>query len=188
MVRRSRYAGRLLVAMPALSDFFDRSVVLILQHDDSGTQGLVLNKPLDARVDAVLPQWHAHVSAPAQLFQGGPVGMDSALGLVQMPEDGTDATVVGVNLLGGGVGLVDLDAPAEAILPQVRALRVYVGYAGWTPGQLADEVEQGAWQVVDAQPRDPFGADAAALWRTVLMRQRNRLSWLATYTEHPERN
>ncbi len=191
MTRATGYAGRLLVATPSLSDFFDRAVVLVLQHDDDGTQGLVLNKPLDARVDAVLPQWHQHVTEPARLFQGGPVGMDSALGLVQMPTP-TSAdsmpTVVGVNVLGGGVGLVDLDAPAEVVIPQVRCLRVYVGYAGWTPGQLADEIDDGAWHVVDADRRDAFRPDVGTLWREVLMRQRNKVSWLATYTENPEHN
>ncbi|MGB6021967.1 MAG: YqgE/AlgH family protein [Ornithinimicrobium sp.] len=188
MTGLSGYAGRLLVATPSLSDFFDRAVVLILQHDEDGTQGLVLNKPLDARVDAVLPQWHPHVTEPARLFQGGPVGMDSALGLVQLPTTDPQTAVVGVNLLGGGVGLVDLDAPAEVVVPQVRSLRVYVGYAGWTPGQLSEEIDGGAWHVVDADPQDAFRPDAEPLWREVLMRQRNKTSWLATYTDNPEHN
>lgn len=188
MAARPRYAGRLLVATPALTDFFDRAVVLILQHDDDGTQGVVLNKPLDARVDAVLPLWHPHVCAPATLYQGGPVGMDSALGLVQMPPGEQGSTVVGVNLLGGGVGLVDLDAPAEVVMPQVRAMRVFVGYAGWTPGQLVDEIDEGAWQVIRADPADAFRVDTTSMWRDVLMRQRSNVSWLSTYTAHPEHN
>lgn len=182
-----RLIGRLLVAMPALDDFFDRSVVLILNHGDEGTQGVVLNKPLDAGVNAVLPQWHEHVSRPRTLYQGGPVGMDTAMGLVRMGGDG-GGTVVGVDRIAEGIGLLDLDAPAELIVPQVQAMRVFVGYAGWVPGQLRDEIDAGAWQVVDAEPSDAFRAVADTLWRDVVMRQRDSVAWLSTYTETPESN
>lgn len=182
-----RVSGRLLVATPALDDFFDRSVVLILNHSDEGTQGVILNKPLDAGVDAVLPQWHDHVCPPATLFQGGPVGMDTALGLARL--DGEDGdTVVGVDLIGSGVGLLDLDAPAEIIAGQCQAVRVFVGYAGWTPGQLSDEIDAGAWQVVDAEPGDAFTDVADSLWHDVVVRQRDSVAWLSTYTDTPEAN
>lgn len=182
-----RLTGRLLVAMPALDDFFDRSVVLILNHSDEGAQGVVLNKPLDAGVNAVLPQWHEHVSSPRTLYQGGPVGMDTAMGLVRMDRHFGD-TVVGVELIADGVGLLDLDAPAELIVPQVQAMRVFVGYAGWIPGQLREELDAGVWQVVDAEPSDAFTGDAETLWHDVVMRQRDSVAWLSTYTETPEAN
>ncbi len=191
-----RVTGRLLVATPALDDFFDRSVVLILNHSDEGTQGVVLNKPLDAGVDAVLPQWHEHVSAPATLFQGGPVGMDTAMGLVRLHSVGLsvgdgvsgDETVIGVEVIGKDFGLLDLDAPVEVIVGQCQAIRVFVGYAGWTPGQLSDEIDAGAWQVVDAEPGDAFGEAAETLWHDVVARQRNSVAWLSTYTDTPEAN
>lgn len=187
-----RVIGRLLVATPALDDFFDRSVVLILNHSDEGTQGVVLNKPLDAGVDAVLPQWHEHVSPPATLYQGGPVGMDTAMGLVRLRggSDGRNGgdTLIGVEVIGKDVGLLDLDAPAEVIVPQCQAMRVFVGYAGWTPGQLSEEIDAGAWQVVDAEPGDAFGDVADTLWHDVVVRQRNSVAWLSTYTDDPEAN
>jgi putative transcriptional regulator len=96
--------------------------------------------------------------------------------------------MVGVNALSEGVGLVDLDAPVEVVMPQVNAMRVYVGYAGWTAGQLVGEIDEGAWQVVDADPDDPFWPDTSQMWRAVLARQRNPVSWLTTYTAHPDHN
>lgn len=188
MIHRGSLTGAVLVATPELSDFFDHAVVLVLHHDDDGAQGVVLNKPMDAQVDAVLPQWHAHVTAPPQLYQGGPVGLDSAIGLVRMPEGRPAESMVGVNVLSEGVGLVDLDAPVEVVMPQVNAMRVYVGYAGWTAGQLVGEIDEGAWQVVDADPDDPFWPDTSQMWRAVLARQRNPVSWLTTYTAHPDHN
>lgn len=191
---RLRVTGRLLVATPALDDFFDRSVVLILNHSDEGTQGVVLNKPLDAGVDAVLPQWHDHVSPSATLHQGGPVGMDTAMGLVRLhPASLGDAghagdTVIGVEVIGDHVGLLDLDAPVEVVVGQCQAIRVFVGYAGWTPGQLSDEIDAGAWQVVDAEPGDAFTSAADTLWHAVVARQRDSVAWLSTYTDTPEDN
>ncbi len=188
MVRRVDVAGKLLIAMPALDDVFAGAIVLMLHHDDDGSQGIILNKPLDVAVHAVLPRWHSHVSAPATLYQGGPVGRDSAISLVRLPRDCDPTTLVGVNMLGRGFGLVDLDAPAEVVVPQVEAMRVFVGYAGWTGGQLAGEIADGAWEVADALTADPFRLDTAAMWRDVVVRQREPVSWLATYTSTPGHN
>src|SRR5690606_29589593 len=76
------YAGRLLVASPTLRDpNFARTVVLILDHDHTGTLGVVLNRPLEVEVRDVLPDWTGDVSAPGSLFGGGPVATDSALAI-----------------------------------------------------------------------------------------------------------
>ncbi|MGB5951293.1 MAG: YqgE/AlgH family protein, partial [Ornithinimicrobium sp.] len=98
MVQRVDVVGKVLVAMPSLDDIFAGSVVLVLHHDDQGSQGVILNKPLEVAVHAVLPGWHAHVSAPAKLYQGGPVGKDSAIGLVRLPSDCDASALVGVNV------------------------------------------------------------------------------------------
>ena len=116
-VSAERLTGRLLVATPLIDEgVFHRSVILVLQHGDDGAQGVVLNKPLTAEVDAILPGWGDHVSEPATLFQGGPVQLDSALGLVA-----TSATAVSsVQELWPGVGLVDLDAVPALVASQVE--------------------------------------------------------------------
>ncbi len=186
--------GRLLVATPRTGAFFHRSVVLVLHHDEEGAHGVTLNKPLEAPVDAVLPDWQPHVTAPGVLFQGGPVGMDTAMGLVSVPGDGSarerqdDSALLGLSLLFGGLGLVDLDVPPEVVVPELSGMRVFVGYAGWSAGQLDDELEEGAWYVVDLEPRDPFGDHVATMWEDVLIRQRNTLSLVARHTDRPELN
>lgn len=130
-------AGRLLVATPQIGEgVFHRSVILMLHHDADGAQGVVLNRPMEAPVDAVLPAWQEHVTPPGVLFEGGPVGLDTALGLVTVPGGGEEP--LGVKRLFGGVGLVDLDTPPVLVLPEIAGLRIYAGYAGWSPGQLED--------------------------------------------------
>ena len=82
----SDLSGQLLLATPTLLDpNFHRAVILLLDHGDHGAMGVTLNRPLEVRVDAVLPTWQPHVTDPAVLFQGGPVVLDSALGLVELP-------------------------------------------------------------------------------------------------------
>ncbi len=187
MGRMDGTTGRLLVATPGLRDpSFRRTVVLVLEHTGGGALGVVLDRPLDVEVAAVLPDWHAHVSAPGVLFGGGPVGRDAALGLAGVPVAATAPP--GVRPLTPGLGLVDLDAPPEVVAQGVRGLRVFVGYAGWSAGQLDAEIAAKGWIVVDALPDDPFAHDPGGLWRRVLRRQPDEVALLWTAPDDPALN
>lgn len=180
-------AGKLLVATPAVEgDAFRRSVILMLHHDGEGAQGVVLNQPSEAAVDAVLPGWQAVATAPQTLFRGGPVGTDSAIGIVSVPGEG--GKTLGVQRLFGGIGVVDLDAPPLLVAPEVAGLRIFAGYAGWSGGQLEGEIRRGDWYVVDAEPRDAFSDEPQELWESVLRRQRGNLAFVALYPDDPSMN
>lgn len=180
-------SGQLLVASPTVAgDVFQRSVVLVLHHDEDGAQGVILNRPLEAAVDSVLPGWESVVTSPPTLFQGGPVALDSAVGVVTVPGDDTDT--MGVHRLFGRLGLVDLDAPPPVVAAEVAGMRIFAGYAGWGPDQLESEIRRGDWFVVDAEPRDAFTDDPATLWERVLQRQRGDLALMAHYPQDPELN
>ncbi|GAB97730.1 hypothetical protein KILIM_080_00010 [Kineosphaera limosa NBRC 100340] len=184
-------AGRLLVATPRTGgEIFRRSVVLLLHHDEAGAHGLVLNKPIGAPVGRVLPAWQEHVSEPAQLFQGGPVGLDTALGLVRVPGGSHEdhSAPLGIRLLFGTVGVIDLDVPPEVVVPAVAGMRVFAGYSGWGAGQLESEIESSGWYVVDPEVGDAFTEDPQTLWAGVLRRQPGPLAWVATYPEDPTHN
>jgi putative transcriptional regulator len=180
-------AGQLLIATPVLADpNFERTVVLLLDHDDTGTLGVVVNRPAPVSVSSVLPDWDAVASVPPVLFHGGPVGTDSALALGDL-EPGAEEPV-GFRPVFGGTGIVDLDTPVELVAPVLRGLRIFAGYAGWGVGQLAAEIEQDSWYVVDSLPGDAFGADPTELWRHVLRRQPGELAWVATMPADPAMN
>lgn len=180
-------AGRLLVATPAIGgEIFRRSVVLLIHHDHDGAHGLVLNKPLSVGVERILPGWQEHVCAPGRLFQGGPVGLDTALGLACVPGVGADP--MGVHRVVGSLGVVDLDAPPVLIVPEVSDLRIFAGYSGWGAGQLEDEISEGSWYVVPYESRDPFSPNPERLWEEVLRRQPRQLAWVALYPENPSWN
>jgi putative transcriptional regulator len=177
----------LLVAAPHLDDpNFERSVVLVLHHDGEGAQGVVINHPLGEPVDAVLPGWQAVATAPRQLFQGGPVRTDSAIGIVTVP--GEDSEPLGIRRLFRGIGVVDLDAPPVLVAPEVAGLRIFAGYAGWGANQLEREIRRGDWFVVEAESRDAFSDDPDRLWENVLRRQRGPLAFVAWYPEDPSLN
>lgn len=192
MTEVSSLTGRLLVATPALADpNFDRAVVLLLDHDEEGSLGVVLNRPTPVGVGDVLEPWAGLAGSPQVVFQGGPVSLDSALGLAVVPgepRDGEDAEPLGWRRVFGAIGLVDLEAPPELLAAEMGSLRIFAGYAGWGPGQLEDELVEGAWYVVESEPGDVFSPDPDRLWRSVLRRQRSELAMVATYPDDPSLN
>lgn len=184
--------GRLLVATPVLTDpNFHRTVILIVEHEaDEGTLGVVLNRPTDVPVGRVLESWSDLVTGPSVVFRGGPVAPNSALALASVPGD---AEPLGWHSLDGSpatsrLGLVDLDAPPDLLAPAINRLRVYAGYAGWGPGQLRAEIEEGAWYVLAAEPSDAFVGEPEGLWASVLRRQGGEMAFTATFPDDPSLN
>ncbi|QQS00167.1 MAG: YqgE/AlgH family protein [Austwickia sp.] len=178
--------GKLLVATPRITEpMFRRSVVLLLHHDEAGAHGVVLNKALGVAVDRVLTGWSTHLSEPAELFQGGPVGLDTALGLGWLAGAGDPPCV---HRLFGPVGVVDLDSDPAEVARHVGGLRIYAGYSGWGAGQLEAELAEDSWYVVGRETTDVFSPEPTGLWRRVLRRQRNRLAFVAYLPDDPERN
>ncbi|MBH1932803.1 YqgE/AlgH family protein [Streptomyces sp. AV19] len=191
----SSLTGRLLVATPALSDpNFDRAVVLLLDHDEEGSLGVVLNRPTPVGVADILASWAFLAGEPGVVFQGGPVSLDSALGVAVVPGERQAKDVptvdgpIGWRRVHGAIGLVDLEAPPELLGPAVGSLRIFAGYSGWGPGQLEEELVDGAWYVVESEPGDVSSPDPSRLWRSVLRRQRNELAMVATYPDDPSLN
>jgi putative transcriptional regulator len=184
----STLTGRLLVASPELGDpNFARSVVLLVDHDESGALGVILNRPSTTDVVEILPDWHLYATPPSVVFQGGPVGRDSALALAARSGSGDDEPL-GFRHVYAGIGLVDLDAPAEVIAGEITSMRVFAGYAGWGSDQLESEIDQGAWYVVDAERDDLASEEPEHLWEQVLRRQGSELSLLATFPDDPGMN
>lgn len=178
--------GQLLVALPQLRDpNFERTVVLMLQHDDDAAVGVVLNRPTGLDLVGNLALWEKMAASPAEVFSGGPVGKGVAIGLAR-----SDSTVEGDGWapLFPGLGTVELGRPPDELPVHVDSVRIFVGYAGWGPGQLEGELALGAWLVVDAHPDDAVTTDPANLWSAVLARQPGSTAWLARYPDDPSLN
>jgi putative transcriptional regulator len=178
--------GRLLIATPNLEDpNFSRTVVLMLEHNDEGALGVVLNRPTPGTLDEPLPAWSRLAADPAVVFVGGPVQPESAIGLARRTDLGdTD----GFAPLFGDLGTVDLDRDPDDVRPPIDRVRVFAGYAGWGPDQLDAELAADGWFVVDAHPDDPWSANPPTLWRAVLKRQRGQLRMFADFPVDPSAN
>ena len=184
--------GRLVVASPALEDpNFHRTVVYLLAADGDGALGVVLNRPSDTLINEVVPLWGIHASSPQVLFVGGPVHPNAAIcvGRSALPgpaaavrPDEDDGEGSGFSPLIGALGTVDLNRGPEEIDMSFAGLRVFTGYAGWGPGQLEEEVEAGAWFVVEGRETDVLSEEPDSLWEQVLARQGG---WLAVLARAP---
>jgi putative transcriptional regulator len=182
-------AGTLLLAnTDLLEPTFRRSVIYIVEHNDGGTLGVVLNRPSETAVYNVLPQWAKLATKPKTMFIGGPVKRDAALCLATL-RVGMEATgVPGLRHVQGRMVMVDLDAEPEVVAPLVEGVRIFAGYSGWTIGQLEGEIERDDWIVLSALPADVLVEARVDLWGRVLRRQPLPLSLLATHPIDISRN
>ena len=169
--------GHLLIAAPSLFDYFRRTVVLVLEHTTDGAMGVVLGRSSETRVADAVPVLADLADSDDLVYLGGPVSPQSvvALGDFGRPEE-ADTQVV------GSLGTLDPEAPNESL----RRVRVYAGYAGWSPGKLDGELEQGAWIVQDADPEDPF--HAGDIWADALARKGGSYRLMATMPADPSLN
>lgn len=164
-------APTLLVAMPQISDpFFQRSVVLLVAHEEEGSLGFVVNRLTDTPVREILEgmslPWHGDPELRANF--GGPVQPELGSVLYDPAEtehlalDRAGEIVPGVAITQHAADLAKLaDGPPTS-------LRLILGYAGWSAGQLVDEVERHDWIVAPADPHLVFGREALVTWRRAL--------------------
>ncbi len=182
-------AGTLLLANTDLFEpTFRRSVIYIVEHNDGGTLGVVLNRASETAVYNVLPQWAKLTAKPKTMFIGGPVKRDAALCLATLRVGVDPQGVPGLRHVAGRVVMVDLDADPDAIAPLVEGVRIFAGYSGWTIGQLEGEIERDDWIVLSALPSDVLAGPKADLWGQALRRQPLPLSLLATHPIDVSRN
>src|SRR5262245_23255947 len=163
-------AGQLLVATPALKDpNFDRTVILLVEHEDGGAAGVVLNRATELPVLDVLAGWAPLAEEPSVVFEGGPVQPEAAVCLARTRPGVGDLR--GFNKVSGVLGTVELALEPSRIATSLAGVRVFAGYAGWGPGQVEQEIKSGSWFVFEALPGDAFVSRPDDLWSMVLRRQ-----------------
>lgn len=179
--------GELLICTAgAGAGFFDQSVALLLEADEAGVIGVVLNKTTPAVLDEILPAWADLVSVPQLLFAGGPVSPQGAICLARLADPQEEPP--GWRRVIGDLGLLHLNTPVELVRGAFSHLRVFAGYAGWTAGQLEGELESGLWYRSTPHWQDVFSCDPHLLWRQVLRRQRGARAMMSTWTPTPGLN
>lgn len=168
--------GKLLIAAPNLFDFFRRSVVLIIEHNEEGAFGVVLNRDSEMPVEAASSL--VDIPDPGEVVQvGGPVSPGSVVVLGEFED-----VLASPKPVVGQVGVVDLDDEAVT----VNRARIYAGHAGWTAGQLEEEIEEDAWLIEDAASEHIFYE--GDLWGDLLRQRGGPWTLIATMPEDPSLN
>jgi putative transcriptional regulator len=175
--------GHLLVATPRLVDpNFWRTVVLVGEHSEEGALGVVLNRASETPVQEAVPELAELAEDVGPVHVGGPVQTSAIVVVADFAEPERAAALVL-----DSVGFLPSETdPLE--LGELRRARVFVGYAGWGPGQLDDELAEGSWIVEPALPDDVFTDEPDGLWSAVLRRKGGPYRLLATMPPDPSLN
>jgi putative transcriptional regulator len=122
------------------------------------------------------------------VFAGGPVAPDAVIALARGSRPITDDDEPGLVPIIDDLGTVDLGRDPDDLAGSLDCLRVFVGYAGWAPGQLETELDRNAWFVVDLLPDDPFVTMPNRMWHNVLRRQRGPVAMFAHFPDDATAN
>ena len=158
-------AGKLLVATPLTGDiFFDRSVILLIEHNEGGSFGIILNKNLPITLKDLFPDTHnEHIP----IFWGGPVDANVLFFLHSYGNLLKDSIHIDGNIYYGASVPDLLDSIKKELLDE-SLIRFYLGYSGWTGGQLEDEINRKLWVVADCDEKNLFAINNKSYWNTVV--------------------
>lgn len=175
--------GCLLVATPQLEDpNFRRSVILIIDHGSEGSLGVILNRPSEISVDQIVPGWAASSSSAPRVFSGGPVQTNSLVALAL-----ASAPLRGATSVTEHIALLNLEEEPDIAQQDFENVCLYLGYSGWSPGQLQAELQEGAWWTFESKPEDLI-SDPIDSWTRVLSRQNSAARLVAFHPEHAYMN
>ena len=159
--------GILLIARRGMPDpRFERSVILIASHDDSGSLGLIINRASQTRLGTLLPELKDLDDNGHSIYFGGPVGVNSLKFLVRHkpPPDAALHVMEDLYLSGN-------QSTLEAMLQNQKSskeLRIYLGYAGWAPGQLDNELHRKDWYLHKAAITHVFNSEPGLMWQELI--------------------
>jgi putative transcriptional regulator len=178
-------AGVLLIADPFLKDpNFKRTVVFLCEHQNEGSFGFVLNRPYEHTLNELMASAEG-MALP--VFYGGPVQVDTIHFLHQYPQLIPGGFEVADGIFWGG----DFEQ-AIALLKdgQIAAdnIRFYIGYSGWSEGQLQDELKEKAWITLNARRKIIFHSDLNAIWKDALLELGGDYEQLINYPSDPQLN
>lgn len=174
--------GKLLISNGGLFDpNFRHTVVLMVEHNEEGALGLVLNRPAQITVSEAVPELAILVTPEDHLYVGGPVQPSAAVVLAEFgePRGATEPLVGKISVVG------ELNPTA---VEEIHRARVFGGYSGWGPGQVEEEIARDDWIVSAALEEDVFTEDPQHLWKVVLERKGPPFTMLSTMPFDPSTN
>jgi putative transcriptional regulator len=179
-------AGDLLISEPYLPDRnFERSVILVCEHNEEGTFGLVLNHPSGSKVEDVVADVE---TMDSDIHIGGPVQQNTLHFIHRAPDLIDHVIKVKEGLFYGG------DQERLMTLIDTHQIRkddfiFFVGYSGWSPGQLLEELKAKSWIVYqDVKPNELFDISPDDLWKHILQKMGGKFKAISNYPVDPRLN
>jgi putative transcriptional regulator len=162
-----------LVASPRITDpNFRETVVLIIQHTPMASRGVIINRPLETPLARLTPDQESFEQAKQSVYFGGPVALPGLSFMFQAKERPKGSVHVMDDLY-----IDDNPSLLKDVLKRSGAagrVRVYAGHAGWGPGQLQSEIEDGSWFATRATPEFVFHDNPANVWSELVKRASQR--------------
>jgi len=177
--------GKILISEPLLLDyFFKRSVILLAEHNDEGTFGVIVNKPIKARFNDVVKDFPEFNS---KIFLGGPVQSDSLFFIHTLGEQVENSMEIIPGIYWGG----DIERIRELIeLTMIKPsqIRFFIGYSGWSPNQLDEELERNSWVVSNVTADDLLRTTPSMLWSRSLRKLGDEYAHWIKFPDDPTDN
>lgn len=157
--------GKLFVATRQLEGpIFQQSVILLINYDQTGTMGLIINRPSEMLLSKLFPKIKGLEKRKDTAFFGGPVQMDQMFLLISAKKQPSNSFKV----LDGVYASIEIGTFKRLAVRPDAKFRLYVGYAGWAPGQLESELAKGSWYVRETDAGTVFGKSPENLWPALI--------------------
>jgi len=177
--------GILLIADPFLKDpNFIRTVILLCEHQQSGSFGFVLNKPYEQTLDELITDLEGH---PLKVYYGGPVQPDTIHFLHQYPDLIPDSCKVSNDIYWGG-NFETVTSLIKSKSVDLSRIKFFIGYSGWGNGQLHDELREKSWLTVSATRKLVFHTRQDEVWKGSLRQLGGEYEMMINYPIDPQLN
>ena len=185
MIKVTPEKGKILISEPFLNDLnFKRTIILITEHNAEGSVGFVLNKPTAFRIHEVIedfPDFNSFV------YYGGPVQLNT-LQFIYKGDTHIEGSIEIMPGLFWGGSFDELKNHIENGTADPEDFRFFLGYSGWTGGQIDDELELNSWIVSDTTVDNVFSKEPDKLWRDILKSMGKKFAILASFPDNPSVN
>ena len=177
--------GCLLISEPYSSDnLFNRTIVLLTEHGDDGSVGFILNKSIDMNVTEAVEDFPEFES---KLSIGGPVSPDSIFYIHTLGHKISDSVHIVDDYYWGG-NFIEVEAMIKLGRIKNTQIRFFIGYSGWAPGQLDDEIKKQYWLISDLVVDNFITADVDKLWKTAVQNKGGKYAAWSNFPENPTHN
>ncbi len=177
--------GKILISEPFLVDYyFKRSVVLLAEHNEEGSFGLIINKPVDLRLSDIVKDFP---SFDTPVYLGGPVKTDSLYFIHTMGNEIENSMEISEGLFWGG----DIEIVKELITIgriDPKEIKFFVGYSGWVSKQLESELARNSWLVANIKAKDVMEANPDKMWKKTVKNLGSDYAYWTNFPSDPSLN